>query len=670
MSLAILLLWSGLLSVTTARYTLALGGPAADLRVRLVGGAALMAVLLVTYRQLTPPPRRAPAEKLYSPLLLATVLPGLALLQVPLPLVTKAMAVLVPPLAEAPPAAGRLILAELVWGLALLGVAAAIAARLLARPPDHADCPTSTPPNSGGRQPVAGPESAVPPRTAGPSTSSGPAVSRAGWSGPAPDSTNPTTAPWRGLALGLGAVYGALAVWTAQVQTLTGDEPHYLLAARSLVRDGDVDLTNDYASQEYREFFPSDALRRSLPALAPELDPHDVPGVHGERRPVHQLGTSLLLVPGYALLGVAGTRVVAVLLATLAGWLTVRLAVEVAGEAGWRGGLLVALLSPLLSLGPTLHSEPAAVVCLTYLAWQAARPGRGTMAILAAAVAAGFVCWLHFKLLPASLLLLAWLTIRSRQAGERGWWWPAAGLACGLASQLAVFGAMYGLWRPDAPQVAGAGKFPSAFGGRWWEGLPGLLFDQQDGLFMVWPVGLVLGIGVVRLWPRTETKWLTAVVGLHLGLIASYQLWRSGFAPAGRQLLPVVGLLGAFVGEGWRWLVWGGSAMDQTDRSDGSDQSDLATGEAAPAYAPLLCKILLAINVALVGLLAWLPRLRYPYEALDGLRRAPLLAKLPLPGADVVLPALDTGGAALVMAWVYLLAWVTISIRVGRRSEA
>src|SRR5215208_6738165 len=30
----------------------------------------------------------------------------------------------------------------------------------------------------------------------------------------------------------------------------TGDEPHYLLTAESIAYDGDLDLTNDYASKE------------------------------------------------------------------------------------------------------------------------------------------------------------------------------------------------------------------------------------------------------------------------------------------------------------------------------------------------------------------------------------------------------------------------------------
>ena len=35
-----------------------------------------------------------------------------------------------------------------------------------------------------------------------------------------------------------------------------GDEPHYLLAADSIVDDGDVDLKDEYAAGEFREFYP------------------------------------------------------------------------------------------------------------------------------------------------------------------------------------------------------------------------------------------------------------------------------------------------------------------------------------------------------------------------------------------------------------------------------
>src|SRR5687767_15964533 len=35
-----------------------------------------------------------------------------------------------------------------------------------------------------------------------------------------------------------------------------GDEPHYLLAAESIVHDGDVDVLDEYRSRAYSEFDP------------------------------------------------------------------------------------------------------------------------------------------------------------------------------------------------------------------------------------------------------------------------------------------------------------------------------------------------------------------------------------------------------------------------------
>ncbi|MET0810020.1 MAG: hypothetical protein ABWY65_02780, partial [Thermoleophilaceae bacterium] len=37
-----------------------------------------------------------------------------------------------------------------------------------------------------------------------------------------------------------------------------GHEPHYLLAAESLVDDGDVDVRDEYAARAYDDFYPYD----------------------------------------------------------------------------------------------------------------------------------------------------------------------------------------------------------------------------------------------------------------------------------------------------------------------------------------------------------------------------------------------------------------------------
>ena len=36
-----------------------------------------------------------------------------------------------------------------------------------------------------------------------------------------------------------------------------GDEPHYLLTAESIVSDGDVDLTDEYRTRAYADWYPT-----------------------------------------------------------------------------------------------------------------------------------------------------------------------------------------------------------------------------------------------------------------------------------------------------------------------------------------------------------------------------------------------------------------------------
>ena len=106
------------------------------------------------------------------------------------------------------------------------------------------------------------------------------------------------------------ALAAYLAVFLVLRPDVTGDEPHYLLVAESIAYDGDVELTNDYASR--------DRTLRILPffPLGPHLHAADYKG-SGELRPLHGVGLSALLAPAVALGGVTGARLVMVLIAAL-----------------------------------------------------------------------------------------------------------------------------------------------------------------------------------------------------------------------------------------------------------------------------------------------------------------------------------------------------------------
>ena len=79
--------------------------------------------------------------------------------------------------------------------------------------------------------------------------------------------------------------------------TLSGDEPHYLVISQSLLEDGDVDLSNNYAGMDYRKYMPPTT----------RLAPHVAPRTAG-RFSFHSPGLAVVLFPFYALGDVFGGR--------------------------------------------------------------------------------------------------------------------------------------------------------------------------------------------------------------------------------------------------------------------------------------------------------------------------------------------------------------------------
>lgn len=71
---------------------------------------------------------------------------------------------------------------------------------------------------------------------------------------------------------------------------ITGDEPHYLLMSQSILRDGDLDLKNDYAENRYAGFYERG-----------QLEPQNFRSRQGIIAPGHSPGLAVLILPASAL---------------------------------------------------------------------------------------------------------------------------------------------------------------------------------------------------------------------------------------------------------------------------------------------------------------------------------------------------------------------------------
>jgi hypothetical protein len=320
----------------------------------------------------------------------------------------------------------------------------------------------------------------------------------------------------------------------ARVQTRVGpegDEPHYLMVADSLLRDHDLDLTQDYAEGRYRAFHPA------------PLEPHyRVRGRHGEIYSLHAIGLSLLILPAYALGGYPAASFFMALLAALLARELRALVLAFTGREGLALGVAwaVALSPPLIHYAGLIFSEiPAALLVAYGLRRARALGGSGASSALGWGAAMALLPWLNvrYALFPAILLVYAF----SERPRPRT---LVAALAPLLLSALAVavyHRVLYGFFDPRLVY----GRKPEFALGTLVEGLPGLLLDQEFGLLVYAPLFALAALGLGRLLggARRDGAVAAALLSLVLLTAGSWDMWRGGFNPPARFLVPVVPVL-------------------------------------------------------------------------------------------------------------------------------
>lgn len=341
----------------------------------------------------------------------------------------------------------------------------------------------------------------------------------------------------------------ALVGWQARVRVgPDGDEPQYLMVAESLRRDHDFALDQDFAEERYREFYSR------------KLEPHfRIRGPEGQIYSLHAVGLSLLILPAWTLGGYPGVSLFMAFLGALLVREIRRLLQAVTGESATAEGLawMLGLCPPLIHFAGLVFTEiPAALLVAAGLRSAAfARRGRGPVI---AALCAAALPWFNVRYGILSVAIAAALVVRvgrgeegGRRLVSRARFLLAPGLVA-LASALALCVFHYSLWGFfDPRRVYGRSRefslsiLP--------EGLPGLFFDQEFGLFIYAPVYALAFVGAGALWRRHRAVALgaaLAVVGVVL-TASVWPMWRGGFNPPARFLVPLTPALAAGLALAW-----------------------------------------------------------------------------------------------------------------------
>ena len=385
----------------------------------------------------------------------------------------------------------------------------------------------------------------------------------------------------------MDAVRRALPLWAALVavyavtlvvpgghdgRTLSAPEAHRLLAAESVVSDGDFDLRDQYAERAWKDWYDG-PLR---PAAAP---------TDGRLVEPVGLGFTLLIAPAYWVAGPDGVRVFLMLIAALGFCLAAALARALVPEPWATRAALVTGLSPP-ALGAATAVAPAAVGA-TVLAGAAllalrvrAEPRRSWAFWGAALVAA--LPWLATELLaPAAVVAVAltrWL--RRRQRGLAGFIALEVALTSAVV-YLTVSDRLFGGLTPHdvarkgatgasglADHLARAPRLATA-----WVGVP-------EGVLTWSPFLLLAFVALWRLWRSRRERLAVAVydqvdvevTAIFLALIALAVALTAAFAAPSlnggdrvwghaRHLVPALPALAALSAWGWRFAPRVGAAL-------------------------------------------------------------------------------------------------------------
>lgn len=347
---------------------------------------------------------------------------------------------------------------------------------------------------------------------------------------------------WSPLYAILLAAMFCQALWVANVFPDDGDAAQYLLVTHSLARDGDLDLDNNLARQDYRHFrwpwyhFGGAHITRS----------------DGRAMSWHEPALPFILLPGYRLGGRLGAMLTLNLSWLLAVYAARQLTAAIVPDKRAQLFALAAvfLSSPLLLFAHIAFSEIAAAAAVAAAARLAytGREFRGRALLLVLLLALLPLLNTRFGLISAGLVIFMLLDRKFPRRQTLA----LAGTALLLYFSLNLL--LLGRLLPFVLTMYQLGeRFTMAI---FVSGIFGLLLDRELGLFIYAPVYAAALFAWPRLCHHRRYLLLLALAALPYVLqSAAYYEWNANIAGGPRYLVAVLPLITPLMAIAWQRLA-------------------------------------------------------------------------------------------------------------------
>jgi hypothetical protein len=348
--------------------------------------------------------------------------------------------------------------------------------------------------------------------------------------------------------------------------SFSGDEPYYLLTTHSLLHDGDINVANNYARQDYFYFYS----KKDNPRLKLGIYGREGKDGKGSIYPINLPGISVLMLPFYWLSGfLSGKWLAFVLKTSLSLWGSLLgLQVYLYARERWERerlslGLwaLFSFSAPILFYAVHLYPEvPVALFAFFIYRKMSGRAGLSTLGLILCGFLLGLFPWFGLKysfLFYPLLLVSIYLLLKKHKAGLKALAFALPALVSMALFYVFVY-ALYGTFSPIAvyegvmsPERADAFRqilLSIPLRARF-DTLMDYFLDQRDGLLLYSPLYFFALLGFIELYRRKKGDfWGLLFVGLPFLLNYALFTHRQGAAPQGRVLMPLSWILIIAVG--------------------------------------------------------------------------------------------------------------------------
>jgi len=309
--------------------------------------------------------------------------------------------------------------------------------------------------------------------------------------------------------------------FTRGVWLLTGDEPHYIIVAKSIIEDMDVKLANNYVNDP----------------IWSGLDWHTVQGVDGYYSS-HGIGLPLLLTPFYYFGGVFLSQVFLSFLSALLVMYIYKTCLKVVSDT--RTSLLVSSIFGFASLIVPYSNQifpeiPMALILILSTYYICLKQVKNPKLLLILGALIGYSPFLKTAyavfIVPFTIYIVG-TSRNSRVKRSEAYLIPIAVLGLALmAYQEVAFGNPL-----RTPQTFEAGNVLN--------GLFGLIFDRYFGLFTYSPVLALSIFGISRFYCKSKGAFAVASTSFSALYLTSslWVAWQGGWSHPARLIIPVVPL--------------------------------------------------------------------------------------------------------------------------------